>query len=256
MTRVSLAGRIIAIKSIGCASKIEARFFIHLSPGALTESNNAGGDAVGNEDGPENLAVLARDHDHIAILDAALGCIDGVHEGFLGEGLTKPRYIVETGVAAALIVDGVELQRIVTLDLGIPVGEGLFVAFDGRIVLRQGILQVEATVLDPIRERLAVDLELAGGGLDGIGFRIRNESGELGMAEFILRVALYAVDTSLLEFLVRDTTLLGFAFGTDLGNIFLGDGQEGLKIGAVLLLDLGAGQLIKDLLRLDRKSVV
>ncbi len=79
--------------------------------------------------------MLAGDLDCIPVLDTAFGCIHRVHEQFFGELLAQIAYIVEAGVAAALVVDGVELQGVVALDALFEVREGLFVALQGRVVL-------------------------------------------------------------------------------------------------------------------------
>src|SRR5690606_20856877 len=103
----------------------------------------------------------APDEDGVPGLQAPFGRVQRVHHGHVGESLLEPPDVVEVGVSPSWHVKVEELEGVLALDLPLPVGKGVFVSLDRRLVDRNGPNRLEPNGLDLVRQGLTVDLELA-----------------------------------------------------------------------------------------------
>ena len=153
-------------------------------------------------------------------------------------------------MTATLIVDGVKLQGVIALDTLFEVCKGLFVAFDRRIVFRQRSLRlVEAILIDPVYDRLRVDLQLAGIRPCGVRFRVLDEGFQLRVSQVVVHRTFHLVDASLLEFLVRNASGLWLTLYTHLGNISSCDRQKRFLARSIWLHHRCTRQPVEGLLR-------
>src|SRR5690606_35988975 len=166
--------------------------------------------------------------------------------------LPEPGDIVKDGVGPPRVVRRVQLQRILALDLPLPVRESLLVPLGGRVVRGDGADLGPPAALDMPGKSWRADLQLARLRIERIPFRVLSELLEGDVPVVVAGLPLDLIDALLQELLQGDPALLRLTLHTPLGNVLSRDGQQRLPItlgvGPVVFHDPGACQYVEELL--------
>ena len=209
----------------------------------MGQSHHAGHETRVHTGVAHALAVWARDEHRIAVDHAGRLSVDSTNEHWVRPSLAKPADVVEHRVGTAQVVGVHYLEGILS-----PGRRSVLVAVGHFHIGGDRGHRVPAHGRERVRQRLAVDLQFAGGRLQRVGLRVFHEVLEGDVAVVVARGALNLVHAELLELLVGQFALLGLALHAQLIDVFLSDTHGRHISRAVLVAHLHGSQLIEILL--------